>query len=109
MSKKLVKQLGDIIADAGISYDPKDILILIEVTNRFNRSGYKLTYNEVAKFLVNDKNKKMIESEGLTKTIEAMANMRLGTITRSEPKTGRNDKCICGSGAKYKKCCLNKS
>jgi len=26
-------------------------------------------------------------------------------IVREEPKIGRNDPCICGSGAKYKKCC----
>ncbi len=25
---------------------------------------------------------------------------------RSEPKTGRNDPCPCGSGKKYKRCCL---
>ncbi|MBD3810221.1 MAG: SEC-C domain-containing protein, partial [Sulfuricurvum sp.] len=25
-----------------------------------------------------------------------------------EPKIGRNDLCPCGSGKKYKKCCLNK-
>jgi hypothetical protein len=28
---------------------------------------------------------------------------------RQEPKTGRNDPCPCGSGRKYKKCCLNKA
>jgi hypothetical protein len=28
-------------------------------------------------------------------------------IVRSEPKIGRNDPCPCGSGKKYKKCCLN--
>ena len=27
---------------------------------------------------------------------------------RSEPKTGRNEPCPCGSGMKYKRCCLNK-
>ena len=27
---------------------------------------------------------------------------------RPEPKVGRNDPCPCGSGKKYKKCCLNK-
>ena len=27
---------------------------------------------------------------------------------RIEPKTGRNDPCLCGSGKKYKKCCLSK-
>jgi SEC-C motif-containing protein len=26
-------------------------------------------------------------------------------IIRQEPKVGRNDPCICGSGKKYKKCC----
>jgi preprotein translocase subunit SecA len=27
------------------------------------------------------------------------------TVTRQEPKVGRNDPCPCGSGKKYKKCC----
>ena len=27
------------------------------------------------------------------------------TVTREEPKTGRNEACTCGSGKKYKKCC----
>ena len=27
---------------------------------------------------------------------------------RKEPKIGRNDPCPCGSGKKYKKCCMNK-
>lgn len=27
-------------------------------------------------------------------------------ITRAAPKTGRNDPCPCGSGRKYKRCCL---
>jgi SEC-C motif domain protein len=26
-------------------------------------------------------------------------------VKRLEPKVGRNDPCICGSGKKYKKCC----
>lgn len=29
-------------------------------------------------------------------------------IIRQEPKVGRNDLCPCGSGKKYKKCCMNK-
>jgi len=28
---------------------------------------------------------------------------------RPEPKIGRNEQCPCGSGKKYKQCCLNKS
>ncbi len=28
---------------------------------------------------------------------------------KAKRKIGRNEKCPCGSGKKYKKCCLNKS
>jgi uncharacterized protein YecA (UPF0149 family) len=28
------------------------------------------------------------------------------TFVRQGPKVGRNDPCPCGSGKKYKKCCL---
>lgn len=31
------------------------------------------------------------------------------TYTREIPKIGRNDPCPCGSGKKYKKCCLGKA
>jgi SWIM/SEC-C metal-binding protein len=29
-------------------------------------------------------------------------------IKRDKPKLGRNDPCPCGSGLKFKKCCLQK-
>ena len=30
----------------------------------------------------------------------------IAPFVRSGPKVGRNDPCPCGSGKKYKKCCL---
>ena len=33
---------------------------------------------------------------------------KVDTTVRAEKKVGRNDPCICGSGKKYKKCCINK-
>jgi preprotein translocase subunit SecA len=30
------------------------------------------------------------------------------TVKRDKPKVGRNDPCPCGSGKKYKKCCMGK-
>lgn len=33
----------------------------------------------------------------------------LEPYVRPEPKTGRNDPCPCGSGKKYKKCCLGRA
>ncbi len=32
----------------------------------------------------------------------------VNTVRRTEPRVGRNDACPCGSGKKYKKCCLGK-
>ena len=38
------------------------------------------------------------------------ALLESATTTHNERrKVGRNDPCPCGSGKKYKKCCLNKS
>jgi len=31
-----------------------------------------------------------------------------GTYRREHPKVGRNEPCLCGSGKKYKRCCLEK-
>ncbi|MEJ1406980.1 MAG: SEC-C metal-binding domain-containing protein, partial [Candidatus Sedimenticola sp. (ex Thyasira tokunagai)] len=32
---------------------------------------------------------------------------RVKTIVNEAPKVGRNDPCPCGSGKKFKKCCLH--
>ena len=39
--------------------------------------------------------------------VPEMLNEESDTIIKSSPKIGRNDPCPCGSGKKYKKCCLN--
>jgi preprotein translocase subunit SecA len=43
----------------------------------------------------------VIETHG---TAEDAAAAKPQTVTRQEPKVGRNDPCPCGSGKKYKKC-----
>jgi uncharacterized protein YecA (UPF0149 family) len=30
----------------------------------------------------------------------------VATVRRAGPKVGRNDPCPCGSGQKFKKCCM---
>ena len=35
-------------------------------------------------------------------------SQKRGTVRREHRKIGRNDPCHCGSGKKYKKCCLRK-
>lgn len=34
---------------------------------------------------------------------------KLHTVVRAEKKIGRNDPCPCGSGKKYKQCCMKKA
>ena len=53
------------------------------------------------------------ESEEFEEIFQDIGNIKnRGNIIpfkREVPKTGRNEPCPCGSGKKYKKCCLNKS
>lgn len=47
------------------------------------------------------------DPEGYDKRISEMAELYSGK-TKHKSKLGRNDPCHCGSGTKYKKCCLTK-
>jgi hypothetical protein len=40
--------------------------------------------------------------------LDARGDRVVAPIHNAQPKVGRNDPCPCGSGKKYKKCCLNK-
>jgi hypothetical protein len=37
--------------------------------------------------------------------VDPAPNQAPAPFVRTDPKTGRNDPCPCGSGKKYKKCC----
>jgi uncharacterized protein (DUF4415 family) len=56
-----------------------------------------------------EKRTKPREKNEIQKMIEAyeMEN-RIQPLISTEPKIKRNDPCPCGSGKKYKKCCINK-
>ena len=104
----IFKEVKEIIAASGHPYSDEDVYLCMGCTEKFNNSGYRLTHMEVAEFLVNEKNSEMIKEKGIKKTILAMSKMRLGTIRRRGKRLGRNAPCFCGSGLKYKKCCLKK-
>ena len=42
------------------------------------------------------------------KAAQSDAPATIQTIRREHPKVGRNEICPCGSGLKFKRCCLNK-
>jgi len=47
------------------------------------------------------------EKDELNKKRQNYLPSRVETCVREQPKAGRNDPCPCGSGKKYKKCCLH--
>jgi uncharacterized protein YchJ len=55
----------------------------------------------------------LLESVCVQHEIDQLNGMRILdraqqlTIRRETPKIGRNEPCHCGSGKKYKKCCIN--
>ena len=64
-------------------------------------------------FGAGDTDTDLLESVCVQHEIDHLNGMRLLdraqqlTIRREKPKIGRNEPCHCGSGKKYKKCCIN--
>jgi uncharacterized protein len=65
-------------------------------------AGYKRFFSHCRPFITDVAAVWSQQSSELQMPVAQAAN------ARSRPKTGRNDPCPCGSGLKYKKCCLGK-
>lgn len=102
---KVYTEISSILSKENIEHSKEDVQEIINVTNQFYDSGYEFTYNEIASFLVSNKNLEYIKQSDLSTVIKAMKNMKLGPIVKKK-EPSRNDKCICNSGKKYKNCCL---
>ena len=78
--------------------------------------GYRMRYDEVYKQentytptnSTSEKSPTIDLYEAKKKLDYASAPMLPETVKRVGKKVGRNDPCTCGSGKKYKKCCLKK-
>ena len=71
----------------------------------------KGTWEEDGK--IQDQELRLLESVCIQHEIDHLNGMRIldrvvDTTIRVEKKLGRNEPCYCGSGKKYKKCCINK-
>ncbi len=56
---------------------------------------------------VNEERKQAVEAAITNEQMaKLMAMRKVRTQIREYPKIGRNDECPCGSGKKYKNCCL---
>lgn len=61
----------------------------------YGDEGRKRWHHELAEFVREDGAWRFLNGEPVKEK----------PVVREEPKIGRNDPCVCGSGKKYKKCC----
>jgi SEC-C motif-containing protein len=81
---------------------PTDTEGTVEFEARYEQHGLKDVHHERAKF------KRDTSGGNAGAWLYDEGHVIPRTITRSGPKTGRNDPCPCGSGKKYKHCCYDK-
>jgi SEC-C motif-containing protein len=67
---------------------------IVEFEAKYEQNGLQDTHHEKASFKRRDG--EWFYDEGTIVPV---------TIVRAQPKVGRNEKCPCGSGKKYKHCC----
>ena len=80
----------------------------VEFVATFEQDGTGIEHHEVSQFRKADSGQwYFVDGESHThKEGEGhQHHAKPETVVREEPKVGRNDPCICGSGKKYKKCC----
>ncbi|MCL2138677.1 MAG: YchJ family protein [Treponema sp.] len=82
---------------------PDDSEGTVEFEATYEQKGLKDTHHEKAQF-----KKQSLDAENAAEWLYDEGKVFPKTVVRSEPKIGRNDPCPCGSGKKYKHCCLNK-
>lgn len=76
-------------------------------TEKAVEERYSPTYSYIPPEPIVDKLKHLVEEKEEAKLErERLALMPKKPFVREEPRVGRNDPCPCGSGKKYKKCCL---
>lgn len=91
---------GEIVSNLRypLSDDPR-VKAFIQMNDEYDRVR-KANYRPGDRVVI------MPEEDVLAATGGAPSAQRISTSARSQPKVGRNEPCPCGSGRKYKKCCL---
>jgi SEC-C motif-containing protein len=83
-------------------------VVQIEAGKKEDEQGtilFSATYKEGEKTQEHWEKSFFEKEKGEWKFLDAQG-VHMGTYQRTEPKVGRNDPCTCGSGKKYKKCCV---
>lgn len=100
LSFKEYKLLHSIICNGGIlKFDEKQAETLISIRR----------YGLIIPLLTKNGNKYLLVPQELRPDLSILLPKSNNTLLISKGKIGRNSLCPCGSGKKYKKCCLNLS
>lgn len=79
-------------------------IITILITSWSRDHAPKIEINQVVNVLYENQDSVQEPSDAVKKDIKIESKVE----TTKQKKIGRNQPCPCGSGEKYKKCCLNK-
>ena len=102
----MVATFADLDAALDQSPTPDRILKNLDEIYRMIEDGIQVSFR--MGFTVRDAEFEDEDTEGLDWEDPFMDTQEyIEPIVRETPKVGRNDPCPCGSGKKYKKCCLN--
>ena len=81
--------------------DPQIKQRFIDIAKRMEKDGVDFKS-------IRQMKKWMKEHEAELKAENATGVQKVETVVHEGPRIGRNDPCPCGSGKKYKKCCMQK-
>ena len=106
--EQVVTQVRDLWAGREVFYSHDDLNLLFEVTNKIYDRGHRYTYYEVADFATNETNLPHVAKHGIKFVLERIPLIKMPPIKRAKTP-GRNEPCACGSGSKFKNCCISKT
>ncbi len=95
------------LKNAGVNVDLHLMKTLGNLRNRYQHFGHNISLHQIADYICNNFDKKEPKSS-LKNALYRLQNMKL-TPVKKTAKLHRNMPCPCGSGKKYKKCCINKN
>ncbi len=102
--KTMSKSVSEILEEAGVQVTSKNLETIANLHLRYNAFGHNISKEAIATYIATNFDK---EKDNIKEIFNKLHYMKVSSVKKTA-KVGRNNPCPCGSGKKYKKCCLNK-
>ncbi len=96
--------VSEILTAGNVVFTTNNLTTIKNLAIRYHAHGFNASQQLIAEYIVRGYNK---EKPNLKQIFHSLHYMKFARI-KKDTKIGRNDECPCGSGKKYKKCCINK-